>query len=122
MNGSGKSETLRSWLPMPQTSHPPGAQMLVPTEQGHVEKGPFGPDITQSISSVGPDAGLQGKPDLGMLDIQRTAALGRAKGILAIAQGLESADREALIDALFVRLIDFAIYGADIETVLNGLR
>lgn len=105
-------------------SHPPGAQATVPTEQGHAEKstrGPFGPDFTQTFSNVGGNASREGRPDLGMLDVQRMAAFGRAKGILEVALRRDPVDQD-LIDALFVRLIDFALYGADIETILNGLR
>lgn len=105
---------------------PPGGQVLEPTEQGHPEqvtKGPFGLDFTQTFSVTAGDAGRQGMPDTGMLDIQRTAALGRAKGILEIALSRDDpAECAALIDRLLLRLIDFAICGADIGMILNGLR
>jgi len=57
-----------------------------------------------------------------MQEILRASAYGRARGRLNDI--LEEADmdkREALIQRFVLQLIDYALEGADVRTILNGL-
>ena len=76
---------------------------------------PVGPDWTRTIGQT--DA-----PDPRLEDIQRAAAFGRAKGILIEAlECADPAEREARVDTLLMRLVDYALDGADTRTILYGL-
>jgi hypothetical protein len=75
---------------------------------------PFGPDWTRG-EEPSPD-------DRKEMALYRAAAFGRAKGkfldALVCSNLVESDDR---ISALILQLVDWAIEGADIRTILNGL-
>jgi hypothetical protein len=77
---------------------------------------PGGPDWTR---------GLRPRSEIEtprMEEILRASAYGRARGRLN--EALEEPDlerREALIQRLVLQLIDFALEGADVRTILNGL-
>lgn len=75
---------------------------------------PVGPDWTRTIGGEAPDPR--------MAEVQRAAAFGRAKGKLIEAlQCADSLEREQRVDRLLMRLVDYALDGADMHTILRGL-
>lgn len=52
------------------------------------------------------------------MNMVRASAFGRAKGKLL--EAIEAKD-DAAIDALVLKLVDFALAGADARTILTGL-
>jgi hypothetical protein len=76
---------------------------------------PLGPDYTRELHTADPDPLMD--------DIMRATAFGRARGLMDAAYACtDAAERDARINALILRLVDFALSGADLRTILDGLR
>lgn len=71
---------------------------------------PSGPDWTRGVDPS-PDERRE-------MNMVRASAFGRAKGKLL--EAIEAKD-DAAIDALVLKLVDFALAGADARTILTGL-
>lgn len=57
-----------------------------------------------------------------MQSMLRASAYGRARGRLDAALATaDSQEREHLIMALVLQLVDYALEGADVQTILDGL-
>ena len=77
---------------------------------------PGGPDWTRGMYPRPEEETPRGQ------EMMRASAYGRARGRLdAALQNPDPVERDRLITALILQLIDFAIEGADIRTILNGL-
>lgn len=81
--------------------------------------------IQGSITFPGPDWTRQPgqeMPDSRMAEVMRASAFGRAKGTLVEAlQCADPLERESRVDRLLMRLVDYALDGADVHTILRGL-